>query len=159
MKTLGIILGYLVTWILQAFRSKALRYVLTVAGGILLMPLITEYWLARIHIPDIPLSANVFMFVSTAFLFVFCVAMYLGMLMLQQIRQGHRPIQWPGFSAVPQDIKATGGDFIPTDDAQLRDREDMAILKGKGILHDTDVEGLASEIRHAALMKARGRTE
>ena len=56
-------------------------------------------------------------------------------------------------------MQATGGDFIPTNDAALADAEDIAKLKSMGILKETDLEGLASEIGHAHLLKTRGRTE
>lgn len=160
MKTLGIVVGYIVTWLVAALRSRTLKVAIVVVGVVFLTPFVTEYWLTHIHIPDIPLSANIFMFVSTAFLFVFSVAMYLGMQMLRQIMINQRITGAPSpFTAAAAGVRATGGDFIPTDDAKLRDREDMEILKSKGILQETDVEGMASEIGHTILMKNRGRTE
>lgn len=51
------------------------------------------------------------------------------------------------------------GAFIPTNDAALRDAEELAIMKAKGILKETDVADLASELGHAEILKRRGRTE
>lgn len=158
---LGILIGHLVTGLNRVLKSALLLYLLGALAIILSAPWITDYWLSHIHIPDIPLSANIFMVVSTAFLLVFCMSLYLIVQMIRQVGMNQRMTGAPNpfvISAMPG-IKATGGDFIPTDDEQLRNREDIEILKRKGILQETDVEGMASEIGHAVLMKNRGRTE
>jgi hypothetical protein len=158
-ETLGRFVGWLVTGLVAGFRSKILVYLLVAVVFVFAAPVVTDYWATHVHIGDVPLSVNVFMLISTAFLLVFCMALYLGVLILIQGRAAARPMTAAMSYTIPPVVRATGGDFIPTDDAKMRDREDLEILKSKGIIQETDVEGLASEIGHATLMRTRGRTE
>lgn len=160
MELLGRIVGYIVTWFLAIVRGRALWFMVAVAAVVLASPWVANYWLDHVHVPEVSLSVNVFMLVSTVFLLTFTVSIYAIVQLMLQIRQNQRQVGAPSpFSAVPIGIKPTGGDFIPTDDVAIREREDLAILKSQGILHETDVEGLASEIGHATLRRTRGRTE
>ena len=161
MQTLGRIIGSIVTWLLPIVRSRAYWFVVALAFVIVASPWVTNYWLNHVHVPDVSLSVNVFMLVSTVFLLTFTVSIYALVQLMLQIRYNQRQVGAPSpfMGTTSVGIKATGGDFIPTDDAKIREREDLAFLKSQGILHETDVEGLASEIGHATLMRNRGRTE
>jgi predicted PurR-regulated permease PerM len=158
---LGKIVGTLVTWLAAAWKSQArnLKFLLIAAIIIAAAPPVSQYWLSRVQMPDVPLSAIIMTFAATAFMVVFCVSMYVLTQMVGQLVVSQRIAGYTTPRAPLENVKATGGDFIPMDDAKLRQREDIEILKSKGILQETDVEGLVSEIGHAQLLKMRGRTE
>lgn len=159
--TVGKLIGHVVTAASKFWKSQ--RNVLRIIIGIVLVvisaPPVTQYWLSRVKIPDVPTSAIVAMAIGSFFLLTFSLSMYVLIQVMMQLSVERRATAYTlGRQQNPMP-QATGGTFLPTDDAKLKDREDIEILKSKGILMETDLETAASEIGHAHLLRTRGVTE
>ncbi len=161
MRLLGFLVGQTANAWAWFWRTQArtIRILVLIAAGVLAVPPITQYWMSRVRIPDVPLSTIIGMAVATAFMVVFGATIWLLSELIRQLVVSQRIAGYSIPRGDLQALKPTGGSFIPTDDAALRDAEDRRTLKSMGILQETDVEGLASEIGHAHLLKTRGRTE
>lgn len=160
-QTAGKIIGHLVTLIQKLWSANARRvwYLIWASIVILAVPPITQYWLSHVQIPEIPISAIIGMAVAAFFMLAFAGAMAVLLAFVQRLSVAPNVMNFALPKTSPQNVKATGGDFIHTSDEALRDREDLEILKSKGFLQETDVAGLASEIGYATLERTRGRTE
>lgn len=162
-RILGILVGYIVrgcSWFWRKYES-AIHFILAVTAFVLISPFISKYLAQHGAIPNIPVSAIVGLAVATLFLVVFGSCMYILIGFIQQLTVSQRVA---GYTAARGPMNGAAqpqsdGAFIVTSDESLRDAEDLAILKKRGILSETDVAALASEIGHATLLRNRGRTE
>jgi len=117
-----------------------------------------QYWLSHVNTPEVPISAIIGMVAAAFFMIVFAGAMYILISFVQQLTLVQKNVVYslPRMGAPAP--KATDGSFIPTDDAALRDKEDLEVMKRMGLMNHTDLSGLASEVGHAAILKVRGKT-
>lgn len=158
---IGKLVGYFVNAWAWLFRTQGrlLRNLLVLAIIIVAAPPVTQYWMSRTIIPEVPVTAIIGMGMGTLFLVAFASSMYVLIGFIQQLTVSQRIMSFQVPKAQLQSMKPSDGTFIPTNDEKLYDDEMLEKLKRAGILNNTDVEGLASEIGHAQIIKMRGRTE
>lgn len=118
------------------------------------VPPIVQYWLSRTRIPEIPVSAIIGMAVGAFLLIAFSASMYMIVHVIRSIVLTEGSVSG---SLSRRRQPSTEGQFIPTDDGKLWEAEQVAHLKRQGILHETDVEDLASELGHREILKNRGK--
>lgn len=158
---LGQLVGYFVNAWAWLFRTQStlLKRLVLIVIVVLAGPPVVQYWMSRVHMPAVPISAIIETAIATLFMVAFGGSMYVLIGFLNQLTVSQRI----GSYAIPkgqlQAMKPTDGAFIPTDDEKLYDNEMLEKLKKAGILNKTDLEGFASEVGHAQIVKMRGRTE
>lgn len=133
---------------------KIAQFLILGAVIVLAIPPIVQYWLSRVRIPQVPISAIVAMGVATILLLTFSASMYMVVHVIRSIVITESAS--PGMRNRRRQ-PSTDGAYIPTDDGKLWEAEQMDILKRKGVLHETDIEDLASEIGHREILKNRGK--
>lgn len=164
---IGMVIGYAVLWSKALARSLAVRWIVITGTAILVIPSITRYWLSRVALPVVPLSAIVAMVAASLMLFAFASAMYVAFLFLQQTALAPQVYpQQPGAPSAPYrrgiPQPETGGSFIPMSDEGAAIQEEIAKLRKKGILKDEDTMSLeerAMEIGLEMMQNKRGKTE
>lgn len=159
--TVGKLIGHVVTASSKLWKSQrnALRIIIGVVLVVISAPPVTQYWLSRVKIPDVPTSAIVAMAIGSFFMLTFSLSMYVLIQVMMQLSVERRATAYTLARQQMPMPQATGGSFIPVDDVKMKEQEDIKILKSKGILMETDLETAASEIGHAHLLRTRGRTE
>lgn len=131
------------------------------AGIVLMVPPVIQYWLSRVQVPPVPISAIVAMAVASFFLLSFasvvwvCLNFARQMIQVTASRAGYTP------PVHRTDIaEQTGGSFSATSDSRLWATEQFEDLKRQGVLNDTDVrdvEDFMKEISKRAANGARSR--
>ena len=155
--------GYGVGWLYRGLRSTWVRYGTIAALVVVLVPPVVDYWLSRVAIPEVPITALVAMGLGSMLLITFGGSLYVLFLFLSAILQSER--SGTGSVAVARRRRATEeteGTFVPGNEERAWAQEQMETLKRAGLLTETDamdIETLARENGFKDLQQKMGRTE
>ncbi len=142
----------------KAIAGAFVRRCLIVAAIVYALPPATQYWLSHVPVPEVPVSAIVAMFAAALMLLSFAAVVYVAFHFARAIGYAEqRVVMAPGAPARPPiigpvDRTPSDGSFTAPSDQSTWAKEQLEVLKRKGILTETDrmdilnIEQLAEEM-------------
>lgn len=149
-RAFGLLVGTLVTSFIRVWRSNWIytRRLLFAFIIILAVPPVEHYWLARVAIPQVPVSSIIGMFAASLLLLSFASVVYVCLYFLRQALQVEKNVNLVR-SRYRQPVAPTSGSFNVMPDNRAWAAEELERLKKSGILLDTDkteIEDLARDM-------------